>query len=510
MPERRRTAARPVPARLASFQASCDNSRDSASPGHARNHRGTYPGHKLDPPRPRNLFRGWRNRIVHQSSAVGIKRLRGDAYAALLRGTASAFGAQVAGTGLAFALQVYLARTLGTSHFGTYAYAIAWLSVLALFGQLGLDSATLRFVPEYAATGRFARLRRFLSLSQSWTISASLGLLVVATSATVAFRSTLGTVTAQSLVIAFLAIPILAQMQLASSRLRAFQRIGWSQFPRLVLLPALVLGGSWAYFVVLDGRPVPQAAVLIYLLFALLVMVVVSLLSARVLRERERDFSGSDVEATQPADQREWLSVGLSLLLASGFGVVMTYADTLMIGVFLDPRDVGIYAATTRLARLTALPLMAVNAIVAPMISRMYHAADHGDLAKLVRMSALLVIAIELPVIVGLVSFGDTALGLFGTDFTLGYSALLILLVGQAVNAAAGPVGFLMTMTGDHRRSVSILGTCALANVCLNAALIPRYGIVGAAVSTAGTTATWNVAMYVVVRKRLGFRPSIF
>jgi O-antigen/teichoic acid export membrane protein len=49
----------------------------------------------------------------------------------------------------------------------------------------------------------------------------------------------------------------------------------------------------------------------------------------------------------------------------------------------------------------------------------------------------------------------------------------------------------------------------ASLNVILNLLLIPRYGIVGAAISSAVTLTLNNVLCVVTIRKRLGFT-SIF
>nr|WP_277879386.1 polysaccharide biosynthesis C-terminal domain-containing protein [Coleofasciculus sp. FACHB-712] len=99
---------------------------------------------------------------------------------------------------------------------------------------------------------------------------------------------------------------------------------------------------------------------------------------------------------------------------------------------------------------------------------------------------------------------------LFGSSFVEGLPALVILTVGQMVNALSGSVGFLMTMTGHQREAALIIGSSAILNVVLNAALIPYLGINGAALSTALTTALWNIIMLVYVNKQLKINSTIF
>ena len=55
------------------------------------------------------------------------------------------------------------------------------------------------------------------------------------------------------------------------------------------------------------------------------------------------------------------------------------------------------------------------------------------------------------------------------------------------VNSFVGPAGFLMMMTGHHREAALILAMAALLQIVMNAILIPRYGLIGAATATAAT-----------------------
>jgi len=100
-------------------------------------------------------------------------------------------------------------------------------------------------------------------------------------------------------------------------------------------------------------------------------------------------------------------------------------------------------------------------------------------------------------------------LSLFGADFVAGYPALIILTAGMIVNAAAGPVGLLLNMTGHQRLCAKIFGTSALINVVLNALLIPQLGIVGAALATAATMILWNLWLLIMVARKLDLHPSL-
>jgi O-antigen/teichoic acid export membrane protein len=46
-------------------------------------------------------------------------------------------------------------------------------------------------------------------------------------------------------------------------------------------------------------------------------------------------------------------------------------------------------------------------------------------------------------------------------------------------------------------------------NVLLSLALIPPFGLIGAAIATAFSTIAWNLAALVFVRRKLGVNPTI-
>ena len=86
----------------------------------------------------------------------------------------------------------------------------------------------------------------------------------------------------------------------------------------------------------------------------------------------------------------------------------------------------------------------------------------------------------------------------------------LVLMAGLLLNSFVGSVGYLMTMTGNQRQAAVIVGSGAVLNIVLNAMLIPRYGMTGAATATALSMVYWNLLMYLFVRVKLKINPSIW
>jgi O-antigen/teichoic acid export membrane protein len=213
--------------------------------------------------------------------------------------------------------------------------------------------------------------------------------------------------------------------------------------------------------------------------------------------------------AKAEGEPREWLRVALPLLVVNALLVVQERTDVLVVGSLLGTREAGIYGAASRVASLLAFGLSAVNAWAAPLISDLHARGDHAGLQRLTRLAARGIFAITFPACLGVALFGRQVLAAFGPEFEAAHTALLILAASQLVNALAGPVGFLMTMTGRQNAAARILGLHTVLVVALCLVLVPRFGIVGAALATAFTRASWNVVMAIAVWRRLRLRATI-
>ncbi len=81
--------------------------------------------------------------------------------------------------------------------------------------------------------------------------------------------------------------------------------------------------------------------------------------------------------------------------------------------------------------------------------------------------------------------------------------------MSQLVNIALGPAGLLLNMSGHERDTARSFAWSIAANVGLNAALIPSFGMIGAATATATTFVAWRVVLWAQVRRRLRIDSSV-
>ncbi len=201
-----------------------------------------------------------------------------------------------------------------------------------------------------------------------------------------------------------------------------------------------------------------------------------------------------------------WLRVSLPLLLATGCYVVLSRADLLTLGLFRSPGEAGLYSAAAKTAGLGSLVLSVVNARGGPILSEAWSRGDRTRFDLLARTIVAWAVWPSLGVALVLWTGGSRILGLFGPGFSAGYSALAILVVGNLVNSAAGPVGILAIVTGREHAVARIFAWATLADVALCIVLVPQLGSVGAAIATAASMCLWNAWLHRVMSRDLGIR----
>jgi O-antigen/teichoic acid export membrane protein len=147
--------------------------------------------------------------------------------------------------------------------------------------------------------------------------------------------------------------------------------------------------------------------------------------------------------------------------------------------------------------------------MLAPLISELHATRRIANLQGIMTRSARGIFAFTALVSLGLAVLGEPLLRLFGPEFDLAYEPLLILLIGQTVNAGTGPVGYLMTMTGHQKPAAWRVGVATALTLTLDLLLIPKLGLDGAAIANALGTSLLNLAMLVYVTRRLRINPTI-
>ena len=172
-------------------------------------------------------------------------------------------------------------------------------------------------------------------------------------------------------------------------------------------------------------------------------------------------------------------------VVSDSFQMGIQWLDILILGALASPHETGVYAAIGRFPMVGLLGLVAVAQVVAPPIAALLAKHDLDGVEDIFRKTTIWVCAFSVPFYIVVAVFPHTCAALFGSQFGSGAVPLSILSVATIADVAAGPVMVILLMGGRSTLGMLDTGVALLANVLLNVALIPMFGITGAAIAWA-------------------------
>jgi len=418
----------------------------------------------------------------------------------VLKGSSLVLLAKLAATGFSMISSLIIARYYGAEVVGILAIINSVLSISVIFGIMGSNVAILRLIPEY--------IEKF-SIPHAYAVYKKVLLLVIFLSSIVGgilyFLAPwiALSIFKKKILISFLIISspfvlVLAVNSLNGETLRALQNIKKYALVQLFSsVMTMILLVFLSFFFYYRYNPV-------YIMFGVnLLMIPLLFFMVRksfvVLKKKKSEISTAKI-----------ISLSFPMFLTSVMHLVIGQTDLIMLGSMVATREVGIYSIALKLAMLTSFILVAVNSIVAPKFSQLYHSGQMDDLRIVAQNSAKLIFFATFPIILVFSFLGTYVLKFFGNDFVEGIYALIFLVLGQFINAASGSVGYFLDMTGNQKLSQKIVMFGAGLNIFLNFILIPRYGINGAAFASMVSIGTWNIIALITIKMKYGFFISYF
>ena len=203
-------------------------------------------------------------------------------------------------------------------------------------------------------------------------------------------------------------------------------------------------------------------------------------------------------------------SLSIPLMLSGAITVVNSQIDQYMIGYYLNDARLAVYSMALNIGKVSSFALVAVNSIFAPLISEYYYSGMFEKIKLLYSRTTKWITCFN-AVVMGIVSIcAKDILFLVGEEYTAGAKVLVIILIGETVNAMVGSVGYLNSMTGKAEYVLAANLAAVFANVFLNMQMIPAYGIAGAAIASSVSVIVSNVLLFALMYSHLRIQPYTF
>lgn len=439
-----------------------------------------------------------RQGLLARLAAGAIKR-------PLVGGAVGAFGLKLVNMALTLGTSVLLARLLGADAYGMYAFAIACVTLLEVPAQLGLPTLLVRWTAAYAATAEWRRLRGLVRRASQITAIGLIIIVAILAGMLFMLAANFEAEAVNTAAWALALVPLVVLGALRAAVLRGLHHVVLSQVSSMLVRPALFLLLLALVALGFGSRLTPSTAMALQVTATGAAF----LLGLWWLWQR----IPAPLRAAAPIyETRQWIRSAMPLMLVGSIGVLNSQVDILMLGLLRTSEEVGIYRVAVQAGNLVAFAATGISLVIAPTLSRLHVEGDFCGLQRVMTRSAQAgLFLFALPVALILIVFGDALLPVvFGSAFGAAYGPLAIICLGQLINAAAGSVGVLLSMTGHERDTAFGLSAAMMLNVPMNLALIPLFGASGAAAATTASIAVWNGFLAFSVYRRLAIRPTAF
>lgn len=373
--------------------------------------------------------------------------------------------------------QWYMARTLGAAGVGVYTLAFSVVTLALLLATLGLERGIVKFVAHYNTLEQPAKAKGVI-LSAFWvygisSLIVSLGLFLSAEQINQRFFQE----PALTQVLQWMTLLLVANgwISLLVSVPVGFRRVEHQAAIQQIFLPvaSLVLAVLFVFGL---------GAQLMAFVYAALIAGGLAALIALWRLWRFRPWQRLRQEGAE-FELRKLLSFSAPLFFTQLLNRAEGQLGFLLLGVLATTGDVGVYRVSSRLILPMTLMFTALQSISASNIASLYSRGEMQELGHLYRTTTRWLLMVGMPFFLILVLIPKELLSLFGTEFTVAAGVLRLIALAQLINLATGMGGLILQMTSYVTLNFVTAMTVVAAAFFLQLWLIPRYGLLGAAVA---------------------------
>lgn len=385
----------------------------------------------------------------------------------------------------AFLLVVIVANLFPAQVAGRFFTVTSAFLILLPVATLGTDVGLGRFLLRFVAQRRTQDIPRLIQAAMLPVLASTLAVSTVVFLAAGRLADLMGVRDgATPLRILAVALPagVLAEVSLAGTR--AFGRMRAT-----VLVDKLMRSLSQTLLVAVVSL---AAGGLVLLSSAWAVPYVISAVLAGLAFQRlvRRRVASSTAEAASPTPYPEVRSEFWSFTWPRGITglaqIAVQRADIVLIAILRSPAEAAIYTAATRFVVLGQFGNLAIQQVVQPRFTALLAMGETAALRQVFRMSTAWSMALTWPLYVLIGSMPLVYLSLFGHEYrATGVAVVVVMMFAMMAAVSSGPADTLLLMSGYSKTSMANALLVVVVDLGLCLVLVPRMGIVGAAIAWA-------------------------
>jgi O-antigen/teichoic acid export membrane protein len=242
------------------------------------------------------------------------------------------------------------------------------------------------------------------------------------------------------------------------------------------------------------------------LTFCLIYVAQALLLAAYVLVVDRPSLVPDIAHLRQEIGLRSIMRYGAVITFASINSVSLKFIDSIFVGR-ISTEQVAVYSIAAFIGLIIEIPLTALERIANPAIGHALAKNDLGQVRTIYHRSARFLFLLGGLCFVLVVGNVVDVLGELPEGYQAGASVTMVIALGALINMATG-INYPILVNSDRYIYGSVfLVILLVVTVIGNWLLIPRMGMMGAAVTACGASVIYNALKYEFIRRRFGMQP---
>lgn len=208
-----------------------------------------------------------------------------------------------------------------------------------------------------------------------------------------------------------------------------------------------------------------------------------------------------------PSNTKELLSYSFLIILGGSASLILLEIDKVMLNQFISIENVAYYGVAVYIATVIIVPSRAMQQITYPLTAALLNSNDSHGLKKLYQKTSLtLFIASGILFVLIILNLNDLYL-LLPETYRTGLTIVFLIGLAKVFDSLLGNNTSIL-YNSKYYRTVLVFGVCLAAlTILLNYLLIPKWGMVGAAIASFASIFVFNVIKLVFVKQKFDFLP---
>jgi len=201
------------------------------------------------------------------------------------------------------------------------------------------------------------------------------------------------------------------------------------------------------------------------------------------------------------------INICLFGILAGLSGIAISTIDRLMINSMIDLEATGIYTVAFYFSVIILVPSKAVRNISIPVIAELMKKKDFPEVNSIYYKSSINQLVIGFLLFIGIWANINNVFQILPEEYQQGKYVIFFMMLAKMFEMATGVASVIYSTSRYYRYQTYFMSFLIIVVIGTNLVLIPRYGIVGAAIASAISSFMYNFLRFLFLRIRFGMQP---